>query len=159
MCVMRVHTSKHTDNERTKPAAQCTPIAYPKPDNKLSFELLTNLSRANTNHEEDQPPHLRIQDASIPVDVNLAVYDGPEQRFCPAGVYEFVDDASSTAGKRLQINAQARASVYVIVADALTRRIVFIARFDLRLVCGCHLCVGVGVFDQRHDAKHSMDNA
>jgi electron-transferring-flavoprotein dehydrogenase len=96
----------HADNETLKPAAECTPPVYPKPDGKISFDLLTNLARAGTNHESDQPPHLRVQNASIPVDVNLKLYDGPEQRYCPAGVYEFVDDPDNKGAKKLQINAQ-----------------------------------------------------
>jgi electron-transferring-flavoprotein dehydrogenase len=93
-----------TDHESLRPASECKPIAYPKPDGKISFDLLTNLQRANTNHEENQPCHLTLKDASVPVAVNLSVYDGPESRYCPAGVYEFVDDGQG--GKRLQINAQ-----------------------------------------------------
>ena len=96
---------KHADHETLKPAAECTPPVYPKPDGKISFDLLTNLTRAATNHEADQPPHLRVQDATIPVEVNLKIYDGPEQRYCPAGVYEYVDDADNKGAKKLQINA------------------------------------------------------
>ena len=98
-------TLKHADHETLKPASECTEPDYPKPDGKISFDLLTNLSRTNTYHEDDQPPHLRVQDPSLPVEVNLKVYDGVLSRVCPAGVYEFVDDAE-TGGKRMQINAQ-----------------------------------------------------
>jgi len=94
---------KHADNETLKPAAQSTPIEYPKPDGTISFDLLTNLSRSNTNHYEDQPVHLTLKDPTIPVNVNLKLYAGPESRYCPAGVYEFVADEKGE--KRLQINA------------------------------------------------------
>jgi electron-transferring-flavoprotein dehydrogenase len=89
----------HADHETlaTKDAAK--KIEYPKPDGVLTFDRLTDLSFSNTNHNEDQPPHLTLKDPTIPVKVNLAKYAGPEQRYCPAGVYEFVEE-------RLQINAQ-----------------------------------------------------
>ncbi|UVW27344.1 electron transfer flavoprotein-ubiquinone oxidoreductase [Massilia sp. H6] len=95
---------KHADHEMLKPASQFQPIAYPKPDGKLTFDRLSSVFISNTNHGEDQPVHLTLKNASIPVDVNLAKYAGPEQRYCPAGVYEFVktDDGKD----RLQINAQ-----------------------------------------------------
>jgi len=70
----------------------------------LTFDKLSSVFLSNTNHEEDQPAHLTLRDASVPVAVNLATYDGPESRYCPAGVYEFVD--AQSGGKRLQINAQ-----------------------------------------------------
>jgi electron-transferring-flavoprotein dehydrogenase len=104
-------TLKHrkADHETLKPAAEMPKIEYPKCDGVLAFDKLSSVFISNTNHEEDQPSHLQLRDASIPVAVNLALYDGPEQRYCPAGVYEFVaDDASVTPsgpGKRLQINA------------------------------------------------------
>jgi electron-transferring-flavoprotein dehydrogenase len=79
------------------------PIDYPKPDGVISFDRLSSVFVSNTNHEEDQPVHLTLADASTPVDVNLALYDGPEQRYCPAGVYEFVEEGGKA---RLQINAQ-----------------------------------------------------
>ena len=92
------------DNASLKPAAEMPKIAYPKYDGVLTFDKLSSVFLSNTNHEEDQPVHLQLRDPAIPVTVNLAEYDGPEQRYCPAGVYEFVvDDAG---GKRLQINAQ-----------------------------------------------------
>ena len=95
---------KHADHEMLKPASQFQPIVYPKPDGKLTFDRLSSVFISNTNHGEDQPVHLTLKNASIPVDVNLATYAGPEQRYCPAGVYEFVKLAD---GKdRLQINAQ-----------------------------------------------------
>ena len=79
------------------------PIAYPKPDGVISFDRLSSVFVSNTNHEEDQPVHLTLKDASIPVAVNLELYEGPEQRYCPAGVYEFVEEGGKP---RLQINAQ-----------------------------------------------------
>jgi len=93
----------HADNETLKKKSEATPIQYPKPDGKLTFDRLTDLSFSNTNHGEDQPAHLTLKDASVPVNVNLALYDAPEQRYCPAGVYEIVRDDK---GPRLQINAQ-----------------------------------------------------
>jgi electron-transferring-flavoprotein dehydrogenase len=93
------------DHSALKPAAQMPKITYPKPDGKVSFDKLTSVFISNTNHEEEQPCHLQLKDASVPLAVNLAVYDGPEQRFCPAGVYEYVED-EQTHDKRLQINAQ-----------------------------------------------------
>ncbi|XP_033110910.1 electron transfer flavoprotein-ubiquinone oxidoreductase, mitochondrial-like [Anneissia japonica] len=96
---------KHKDSETLKPASQCTPIEYPKPDGEISFDLLSSVALSGTNHEGDQPAHLTLMDDSVPVDRNLAVYDGPEQRFCPAGVYEYVR-VEEGDGMRLQINAQ-----------------------------------------------------
>uniref|UniRef100_A0A672I9D0 Electron transfer flavoprotein-ubiquinone oxidoreductase n=1 Tax=Salarias fasciatus TaxID=181472 RepID=A0A672I9D0_SALFA len=100
-------TLKHcgTDASQLKPAKDCTPIEYPKPDGKLSFDLLSSVALSGTNHEGDQPPHLTLRDDAVPVGRNLAVYDGPEQRFCPAGVYEYVP-LETGDGMRLQINAQ-----------------------------------------------------
>ena len=80
------------------------PIDYPKPDGVLTFDRLSSVFVSNTNHEEDQPVHLTLKDADIPTAINLPVYAGPEQRYCPAGVYEFVDGESGEP--RLQINAQ-----------------------------------------------------
>ena len=93
----------HADHLQLKPAAQCQPINYPKPDGVLTFDKLSSVFLSNTNHEEDQPCHLTLRDATVPVTVNLARYAGPEQRYCPAGVYEFVQEGSES---RLQINAQ-----------------------------------------------------
>ena len=93
----------HADHSALKPAASSKKIDYPAPDGVVSFDRLSSVYLSNTNHEEDQPSHLTLRDANVPVAVNLAVYDGPEARFCPAGVYEYVDEG---AGKRLQINAQ-----------------------------------------------------
>jgi electron-transferring-flavoprotein dehydrogenase len=93
----------HADNETLVPKTRATPIAYPKPDGVLTFDRLTDLSFSNTNHAEDQPSHLTLRDPSIPVKVNLEEYAGPEERYCPAGVYEFVDVETKP---RLQINAQ-----------------------------------------------------
>jgi electron-transferring-flavoprotein dehydrogenase len=95
---------KHADHECLKPAAQCTPIAYPKPDGKLTFDRLSSVFISNTNHAENQPSHLTLRDPSVPVNVNLARFAGPESRYCPAGVYEFV--TAEGGGERLQINAQ-----------------------------------------------------
>ena len=92
------------DYEYLKPAAECKPIDYPKPDGKLTFDRLSSIFIANVNHEENQPAHLILKDASVPVSINLAKYAGPEARYCPAGVYEFVKNADNT--ERLQINAQ-----------------------------------------------------
>ncbi|XP_077983828.1 electron transfer flavoprotein-ubiquinone oxidoreductase, mitochondrial-like [Glandiceps talaboti] len=100
-------TMKHKciDAESLKPAAECKPIEYPKPDNEISFDLLSSVALSGTNHEHDQPAHLTLRDDSVPVNRNLAIYDGPEQRFCPAGVYEYVP-VETGDGQRLQINAQ-----------------------------------------------------
>jgi electron-transferring-flavoprotein dehydrogenase len=95
------------DNESLKPAAEMPRIEYPKYDGVVTFDKLSSVFLSNTHHEEDQPVHLQLRNASVPVNVNLALYDGPEQRFCPAGVYEFVaDDAAGGSARRLQINAQ-----------------------------------------------------
>jgi len=92
------------DHLYLKPAAECAKIDYPKPDGKLTFDRLSSVFVSNTNHEENQPAHLTLKDASVPVSLNLAKFAGPEARYCPAGVYEFV---KSDAGEdRLQINAQ-----------------------------------------------------
>lgn len=95
----------HPDYSTLKPASQCTPINYPKPDGKITFDLLENLARSGTNHNHDQPVHLTLKDVNVPVEKNYKIYDGPENRFCPAGVYEYVDKEDGS-GKRLQINAQ-----------------------------------------------------
>jgi electron-transferring-flavoprotein dehydrogenase len=82
------------------------PIVYPKPDGVLSFDKLSSVFLSNTNHAEDQPVHLTLKDPDVPTRINLPEYAGPEQRYCPAGVYEYVEDASHPSGERLQINAQ-----------------------------------------------------
>ena len=98
-------TFHHTpDHLHLKKAAECRPITYPKPDGKVSFDRLSSVFISNTNHEENQPIHLQLRNPAVAVDVNYALYDGPEQRYCPAGVYEFV--TAESAGPRLQINAQ-----------------------------------------------------
>jgi electron-transferring-flavoprotein dehydrogenase len=94
----------HADHDCLRPAAGIRPIVYPKPDGKLTFDRLSSVFISNTNHEENQPIHLTLMDARIPVTVNLATYAGPESRYCPAGVYEFVKN--DDGGNRLQINAQ-----------------------------------------------------
>ena len=93
------------DHITLKPAAECPKIDYPKPDGKLTFDRLSSVFLSNTNHEEEQHCHLQLKDASVPISVNLALYDAPEQRYCPAGVYEIVRDGDGNA-PRLQINAQ-----------------------------------------------------
>ena len=95
---------RHADHECLRPASECKPIDYPKPDGKLTFDRLSSVFISNTNHEENQPCHLVLKDASVPVRLNLAKYAGPESRYCPAGVYEFVKNGDGT--DRLQINAQ-----------------------------------------------------
>ncbi|CAA2110218.1 electron transfer flavoprotein-ubiquinone oxidoreductase [Variovorax paradoxus] len=92
------------DHQYLKPASECKPIVYPKPDGKLTFDRLSSVFISNTNHEEQQPAHLTLKDATVPVNVNLAKFAGPESRYCPAGVYEFV--GTEDGKQRLQINAQ-----------------------------------------------------
>jgi electron-transferring-flavoprotein dehydrogenase len=94
---------KGPDHAQLRPAREFSPIAYAKPDGVLTFDRLSSVFISNTNHSEDQPPHLTLKDPSVPVKVNLPVYAGPEQRYCPAQVYEFVE-VDGVA--RLQINAQ-----------------------------------------------------
>ncbi|MGF6439672.1 ferredoxin-like protein FixX [Paraburkholderia youngii] len=95
---------QHSDHEMLKPASQCKPITYPKPDGKLTFDRLSSVFISNTNHEENQPAHLTLKDPSVPVNVNWQTYAGPEARYCPAGVYEFVKN--DEGNERLVINAQ-----------------------------------------------------
>ena len=95
----------HADHPQLKKASECTPIDYPKPDGKITFDKLSSVFISNTNHEENQPAHLTLRDKSVPIEVNLALYDAPEQRYCPAGVYEIVRDDDGS-NPRLQINAQ-----------------------------------------------------
>ncbi|MBU3632189.1 electron transfer flavoprotein-ubiquinone oxidoreductase [Polynucleobacter sp. AP-Feld-500C-C5] len=94
---------KHADHECLEPAAQHKPIDYPKPDGKISFDRLSSVFISNTNHAENQPIHLTLKDATIPVSLNLKTYAGPEQRYCPAGVYEYIE---ADGQPRLQINSQ-----------------------------------------------------
>ena len=98
-------TLKHhgIDHIALKKAAQCKKIDYPKPDGEITFDKLTNVSFSGTNHEEGQPSHLQLKDPEVPVKVNLGDYDGPEVRFCPAGVYEYIEEGGDT---RLQVNSQ-----------------------------------------------------
>ena len=84
---------RHADHEALRPAAEYEPRQYPKPDGKVSFDLTTSLYRSGTNHEHDQPSHLKLKNKGLPAAVNLPIYAGPESRYCPAGV--------STAGKIL----------------------------------------------------------
>ena len=95
---------KHADHECLRPAADYSPIVYPKPDGKLTFDRLSSVFISNTNHEENQPAHLTLKDPSVPVSLNLAKYAGPDARYCPAAVYEFVKNEDGS--DRLQINAQ-----------------------------------------------------
>jgi electron-transferring-flavoprotein dehydrogenase len=95
----------HPDHTQLIPASSAARIEYPRPDGKLTFDRLSSVFVSNTNHEEDQPPHLRLRDPAKAIAVNYRLYDSPEQRYCPAGVYEIVEDAG-TGDKRLQINAQ-----------------------------------------------------
>ena len=95
---------QHADHETLKKKTAVEPITYPKPDGVLTFDRLSSVFISNTNHEEDQPAHLKLLNAASPVNINLALYDGPESRYCPAGVYEFIDAPGGT--KKLQINAQ-----------------------------------------------------
>ena len=94
-----------TDAAATEAASKHKKIDYPKPDGKLSFDRLTNVSFSFTNHEESQPAHLKLKDPTIPVQMNLPKYAGPSARYCPAGVYEFVED-EKTGETRFQINFQ-----------------------------------------------------
>jgi electron-transferring-flavoprotein dehydrogenase len=91
------------DHDSLQPAAKATPVEYPSPDGKISFDLLSSVFLSSTNHEENQPIHLHLADASIPIDKNLPEFDEPAQRYCPAGVYEIVEEGGS---KRFQINSQ-----------------------------------------------------
>jgi electron-transferring-flavoprotein dehydrogenase len=94
------------DNEKTEPKDKHKPFEYPKPDGKLTFDLLSSVALTGTNHEENQPAHLTLKDDSVPENINLKIFDGPESRFCPAGVYEFVPRSENSSELRLQINAQ-----------------------------------------------------
>lgn len=96
---------KKADHESLKKASQCKPIDYPKPDGKITFDRLSSVFLSATNHEEDQPVHLRLKDANVPISYNLPLYDEPAQRYCPAGVYEVVRDEDGS-NPRFQINAQ-----------------------------------------------------
>lgn len=95
----------HHDHTQLKKAWEAPRIDYPKPDGKLTFDRLSSVFISNANHEENQPAHLRLKDENVPVQVNLALYEAPEQRYCPAGVYEIVRDDAGL-NPRLQINAQ-----------------------------------------------------
>ncbi len=93
----------HADHEQLQRASQAKPIDYPKPDGEITFDKLSSVFLSNTNHEENQPAHLTLKDDNVPLSVNLAEYAGPEARFCPAGVYEFIEEGGET---KFQINAQ-----------------------------------------------------
>jgi len=94
------------DHARLKPASACKKIVYPRADGKLTFDRLSSVFISNTNHEENQPAHLTLKDPTVPTRINLPEYAGPEARYCPAGVYEFVPDEANAGKERLQINAQ-----------------------------------------------------
>lgn len=93
---------KQPDNETLIPAKNAQTIHYPAPDGKITFDRLASIYLSNIEHEEDQPVHLLLADSTVPIDTNLAIYAAPEQRYCPAGVYEIVEKDNSA---RLQINA------------------------------------------------------
>ena len=93
-----LHRNK-PDHQSLKQAADCKPIVYPKPDGKLTFDRLSCVFVSNTNHEENQPAHLTLKNI-VPVQINLAEYAGPERRYCPAGVYEFVPDKNDSTACR-----------------------------------------------------------
>jgi electron-transferring-flavoprotein dehydrogenase len=95
---------RHPDHEAMKPASECPPIDYPKPDGDISFDRLSSVYLSNTAHEEDQPCHLGLKDPALAIGHNLARFDAPEQRYCPAGVYEILHDGEREE-PRLQINA------------------------------------------------------
>lgn len=94
---------QHADHTQLRKASECEPIVYPKPDGKISFDRLSSVFISATNHVEEQPCHLRLKDSATPIVVNLALFNAPETRYCPAGVYEIVEEP---AGPRMQINAQ-----------------------------------------------------
>ena len=94
---------KTKDHCQLKPAAESERIEYPKPDGKITFDKLSSVFLSNTNHGEDQPCHLQLKDSSVPLGVNLPMYDEPAQRYCPAGVYEVIEEGGK---KRFQINSQ-----------------------------------------------------
>ena len=96
--------SRVADHEGLQQVGEARPIDYPRPDGEISFDKLSSVFLSSTNHEEDQPCHLQLQDPAVPIRDNLPQYDEPAQRYCPAGVYEVVDDGSG--GQRFQINAQ-----------------------------------------------------
>ena len=95
----------HADHEALRPKADFQPIDYPKPDGQISFDRLSSVYISNTNHDDNQPCHLTLKDASVPISLNLETYDAPEQRYCPAGVYEIVRDDDG-GNPTLQINYQ-----------------------------------------------------
>ncbi|MBV9862980.1 MAG: electron transfer flavoprotein-ubiquinone oxidoreductase [Alphaproteobacteria bacterium] len=95
----------HADHTQLTPAGEATRIVYPRPDGRITFDRLSSVFISNTNHEEDQPAHLRLRDPAKAISVNYRLYDSPEQRYCPAGVYEIVREGAD-GEPRLQINAQ-----------------------------------------------------
>mmetsp|Transcript_33524 Transcript_33524/g.72437 ORF Transcript_33524/g.72437 Transcript_33524/m.72437 type:complete len:156 (-) Transcript_33524:134-601(-) len=101
-------TLRHStpDHAATEAASAHSPIAYAAPDDEITFDLPTSLYRSGTNHDHDQVTHLKLRDAAVPTEVNLPEFDGPEQRYCPAGVYEYVPCEKKEGEQKLQINAQ-----------------------------------------------------
>jgi len=123
-------TLKHkgTDHGATKLADQCKKIEYPKPDGKITFDILTSVSRTGTNHEEDQPVHLQVKDWDKHAEISWPKYKGVENRFCPAGVYEYVEDETKDIGVRFQINSQKCVRIPCLMASLLILVAAFIAR-------------------------------
>ena len=99
----------HPDHTQLLPASQAPPIEYPRPDGKITFDRLSSVFISNTNHEEDQPPHLRLRDPAKAIAINYRVYDSPEQRYCPAGVYEIVMEAATERAAPSDQRAELRA--------------------------------------------------
>lgn len=120
------------DHESLKPAAEMPVITYPKPDGIFSFDKLNSINLSNIAHDANQPCHLKLKDSNVPISINLAKYDAPEQRYCPAGVYEIIQKTMRRICK-------------------LTRKIAFIAKpailkIQRRILCGCRQKVVVGLF-------------
>ena len=132
------------DHESLSPPQTMPKIDYPKYDGMLTFDKLSSVFISNTNHEENQPSHLQLRDPAIPIAVNLAVYDGPEQRYCPAGVYEFVatdDMACSTAGTSTRSQATGDDIVHNVQRGAGDASDKAIARPAKRLQINAQNCV------------------
>lgn len=94
----------HADHTQLKKARECEKISYPKPDGEITFDRLSSVFLSGTNHAEEQPCHLRLKDSNVPIEKNLPEFDEPAQRYCPAAVYEVIDDGQN--GKKFQINSQ-----------------------------------------------------
>jgi ferredoxin-like protein FixX len=153
------------DHASLAPAAASRRIAYPPPDNALTFDLPTSLARSGTDHEHDQPPHLRVADATVAERINRDVYDGPEGRYCPAGVYEWVTPPDGDAtGAKLIINAQnclhcVRARAVCVRAVCAAMRILHADGADSCCCCVCALCSAEGVRREGPGAEHQVDAA